>query len=275
MSRAQLYKFQLGEMAVSTSVDVMKSINQIKSDINSFESSATTLSRTTKGLKLTEILANIKVLSRRIFYHKNLLQKHMSGLLVVNDVLAPISTLLSLISDVMSCGETLANLIGAYGKYDAAIAELKSAMPKFRSSFNSYKSYANAHFGKYHVCNHDKPEYKNPVDSKKPNVGAPKDPNEMAGPIGVGDPDTQRFLEPGQRVSYTVYYENQTNATAAAQEVFVTNSLSQYLDWSTFEMGEVAFGDQIDLGLVGKQCATNEVAMTGTNLIVRTIVELD
>ncbi len=102
-----------------------------------------------------------------------------------------------------------------------------------------------------------------------------KDPNEMAGPIGKGDPDTQRFLEPGQKVTYTVYYENQTNATAAAQEVFVTNSLSQYLDWSTFEMGEVTFGDQIDLGLVGKQNGTNEVTMTGTNLIVRTIVDLD
>ena len=102
-----------------------------------------------------------------------------------------------------------------------------------------------------------------------------KDPNEMAGPMGKGNPETQRFLEPGQRVSYTVYYENDPNATAAAQEVFVANSLSQYLDWSTFEMGEVAFGDQIDLGLVGKQCATNEVTMTGTNLIVRTIVNLD
>ncbi len=110
----------------------------------------------------------------------------------------------------------------------------------------------------------------NPVKNPKS-----KDPNEMAGPMGTGNPETQRFLEPGQRVSYTVYYENATNATAAAQEVFVTNSLSQYLDWSTFEMGEVVFGDQIDLGLAGKQCATNEVTMTGTNLIVRTIVELD
>ena len=104
---------------------------------------------------------------------------------------------------------------------------------------------------------------------------AGRDPNEMAGPLGKGDPDTQRFVKPGQWMPYTIYFENQTNATAAAQEVFVTNSLSEYLDWSTFEMGEVAFGDQIDLGLAGKQCATNEVTMTGTNLIVRSIVDLD
>ncbi len=124
-------------------------------------------------------------------------------------------------------------------------------------------------------CNKKSNDYEDPIDKKKPNVGESKDPNEMAGPVGKGNPETQRFLEPGEQVSYTVYYENASNATAAAQEVFVTNSLSQYLDWSTFEMGEVVFGDQIDLGLAGKQCATNEVTMTGTNLIVRTIVELD
>jgi hypothetical protein len=53
-------------------------------------------------------------------------------------------------------------------------------------------------------------------------------------------------------MTYTVYFENMTNATAAAQEVYVTNPLSEWLDWSTFEMGEVSFGNQIDLGLSGK-----------------------
>jgi hypothetical protein len=40
------------------------------------------------------------------------------------------------------------------------------------------------------------------------------DPNEMAGPLGLGDPNTERFVKPGEWMTYTVYFENMTNATA-------------------------------------------------------------
>ena len=93
--------------------------------------------------------------------------------------------------------------------------------------------------------------------------------------MGYGDPNTQRFIVPGQWIEYTVYFENVSNATAAAQEVYVTNPLSDYLDWSTFEMEEVAFNNQIDAGLSGKQSGRTEVALTGTNYSVRTELSLD
>ena len=70
----------------------------------------------------------------------------------------------------------------------------------------------------------------------------------MGGIMGRGDGDTQRYVKPGEWMTYTVYFENKSTATAAAQEVKVTNPLSLYLDWSTFEMGEVAFNNQIDVG---------------------------
>ena len=101
------------------------------------------------------------------------------------------------------------------------------------------------------------------------------DPNEMVGPLGLGDPDTERFVKPGEWMTYTVYFENMTNATAAAQEVYVTNPLSEWLDWSTFEMGEVSFGNQIDLGLSGKSGGTSEATMKGTNFVVRTQLEIE
>jgi len=101
------------------------------------------------------------------------------------------------------------------------------------------------------------------------------DPNEMSGLMGRGDAGTQRYVKPGEWMTYTVYFENMTNATAAAQEVKVSNPLSSYLDWSTFEMGEVAFNNQIDLGLSGKQNGTSEVTMNGTNYLVRSEVTLD
>ena len=101
------------------------------------------------------------------------------------------------------------------------------------------------------------------------------DPNEMAGPLGLGDPNTERFVKPGEWMTYTVYFENMTNATAAAQEVYVANPLSEWLDWSTFEMGEVSFGNQIDLGLSGKSSGTTEKRMDGTNWIVRTELSIE
>ena len=101
------------------------------------------------------------------------------------------------------------------------------------------------------------------------------DPNEMSGPLGIGDPETERFVVPGEWLTYTVYFENTSNATAAAQEVYVTNPLNKYLDWSSFEMGDIAFNNQIDLGLAGMQSGTSEVAANGTNYNVRTQLELD
>ena len=96
------------------------------------------------------------------------------------------------------------------------------------------------------------------------------DPNELVGSLGVGDPETQRFVKPGEQLTYTIYFENKEDATAAAQEVYVTNPLSEWLDWSTFEMGEIAFGNQIDLGLSGKKRGSCDATMKGTNFVVRT-----
>lgn len=101
------------------------------------------------------------------------------------------------------------------------------------------------------------------------------DPNELAGPLGLGDPETERYVKPGEWMTYTVYFENRADATAAAQEVRVTNPLSPYLDWSTFEMGEIAFNNQIDLGLSGKRSGTSEAVMKGTNTLVRTQLTLN
>ena len=75
------------------------------------------------------------------------------------------------------------------------------------------------------------------------------DPNEMAGPLGSG---AERYVRPGQQMTYTIYFENKKDAGIAAQEVWVDNRLSEYLDWSTFEMGEVSIAGQTDYGLADK-----------------------
>ncbi|MBQ2624510.1 MAG: leucine-rich repeat protein [Kiritimatiellae bacterium] len=107
------------------------------------------------------------------------------------------------------------------------------------------------------------------VDDKKGNVPQSCDPNEMRGPLGVGE---QRHVKPGEWMDYTIYFENATNATAAAQDVYVTLPKDAGLDWSTFELGEVVFGDNIDTGLSGYYEGESTYALPGTNWSVRTEV---
>ena len=92
-------------------------------------------------------------------------------------------------------------------------------------------------------------------DGKDSTVPQSCDPNEMTGPLGIGE---QRYVQSGQWMNYTIYFENMTNATASAQEVRVEHQMSEWLDWSTFEMGEVAFHNQIDMGLAGKAFGVSE-----------------
>jgi hypothetical protein len=80
------------------------------------------------------------------------------------------------------------------------------------------------------------------LDETPVDVIRPVDPNEKAGPKGVG---TDRVVGAGDELHYTVYFENVPKATAPAQEVFITDPLDPDLDWSTFQVTEIAFGDRV------------------------------
>ncbi len=68
------------------------------------------------------------------------------------------------------------------------------------------------------------------------------DPNEKEGPPGYGP---QAFVPAKQALPYTVDFENVPSATALARQVTITDQLSPNLDWRTFQLGEVAFGDTV------------------------------
>ena len=65
------------------------------------------------------------------------------------------------------------------------------------------------------------------------------DPNDVAGPAGVGD---RRWIPAGADMAYTVMFENKEDATAPALVVVVTLGLDDDLDPNTFELGDVGFG---------------------------------
>ena len=93
------------------------------------------------------------------------------------------------------------------------------------------------------------------------------DPNEMVGDEGVGD---KRYVMPGQELIYTIYFENKEGFDIAdAQDVKVTNPLSEWLDWSTFEMRDVAFNNQNDNSLDGFAKGSRDIKMNGTDKYVR------
>ena len=66
------------------------------------------------------------------------------------------------------------------------------------------------------------------------------DPNDILGPSGYG---AEAFIVPDLVMPYTIRCENDPEATAAAQEVSITQQLDADLDWSTFQLGSFGFGE--------------------------------
>ena len=192
----------------------------------------------------------------------------------LNSAAKAVSSLLSLkeaYDTGFATGEAIAELQWGTEKMRDLLPRFNRALSDFRERAKKFNAYPDC----CKQCFPEEPYYE-PCDEKTEPVNVQSvNPNEMAGPMGLGDPETERYVKPGEWMTYTVYFENRADATAAAQEVRVTNPLSEYLDWSTFEMGEVAFGNQIDLGLSGRRGGTSEAVMKGTNTLVRTQLTLD
>jgi hypothetical protein len=68
------------------------------------------------------------------------------------------------------------------------------------------------------------------------------DPNAKYGPSGFG---TEGFIAPNQVFPYRIDFENESTATAPAQRVDITDQLDHNLDWNTFQLAQVGFGDTI------------------------------
>ena len=73
-------------------------------------------------------------------------------------------------------------------------------------------------------------------------VTKPTDPNQMTGPSGYG---ANGYLASTKVLVYRIDFENQTNASAPAQQVIITDQLSTNFDWTTFNVSEIGFGDVI------------------------------
>ena len=74
------------------------------------------------------------------------------------------------------------------------------------------------------------------------NVVRSWDPNEKAGASGYG---VNHSIPSDDFLQYIVYFENVDSATASAEEVLIQDTLDVDLNWTTFALGEIQFGETI------------------------------
>lgn len=100
------------------------------------------------------------------------------------------------------------------------------------------------------------------------------DPNDKTGSEGAGP---ERYVTGEGPLPYAVFFENKPEATAAAQEVVVTDRLdASKLDLSTFELGPVFFGEHTATPPPGLKQWTADVDLRPeNNLVVRVNAGLD
>jgi len=80
-----------------------------------------------------------------------------------------------------------------------------------------------------------------PGGSSPTNPRASRDPNDKAGASGAGP---ERFVAEGEPLRYAISFENVETASAAAQEVVITDQLDgSKVDLDTLSLGPISFGD--------------------------------
>jgi hypothetical protein len=79
-------------------------------------------------------------------------------------------------------------------------------------------------------------------DGDQTGVAQSSDPNQKIGPAGLG---MYRYTGLGGLYSYRVDFENYAGASAPAQVVVIGDQLDANLDWSTFALTGIGFGDVI------------------------------
>ena len=70
----------------------------------------------------------------------------------------------------------------------------------------------------------------------------PHDPNDLIGPSGYG---SGGFLVPAGALDFTIEFSNEKTAQVPADNVTVTEQLSQDLNWTSFHFGTIGFGNYV------------------------------
>jgi hypothetical protein len=87
-----------------------------------------------------------------------------------------------------------------------------------------------------------------------------RDPNDIVGPAGVG---TGRYIPAEQKLNYTINFENDPEqATAPAAVVRIVQTMDSDLDFSSFRLGIMGFGDVLITEAVGQTSFRSRLYLT-------------
>jgi uncharacterized protein (TIGR03437 family) len=103
------------------------------------------------------------------------------------------------------------------------------------------------------------------------------DPNAKAGPAGFDSEGTsinqrKNHVGAGSPLPYMIFFENLANATAAAQEILITDQIDASLDWPTFSLSKMKIGEKEIIAPEGVQNFKTTVDLRPT---IPTLVEVD
>ncbi len=71
-------------------------------------------------------------------------------------------------------------------------------------------------------------------------IGYPVDPNEISGPSGLG---SKQWVSINDNLNYTIYFENDSDATAPAQQIVIAQPLSSHVDPYSVTLGNFGFAN--------------------------------
>ncbi len=165
-------------------------------------------------------------------------------LVAQNQVLGDIVTSLGTVGDILGLGLDLAQLVREAISGAANLARMEKEYRDLIDKCNeASKNATKAYFECYLPDSNDEP-IPEPPPFYWPGGGGGSsqgegsiDPNVK---ITVGY-DDERFIAGDMPILYTIFFENMATATAPAQQVVITDQLSDKLDWSTVELVSIGF----------------------------------
>ena len=82
-------------------------------------------------------------------------------------------------------------------------------------------------------------------------------------------------METAELLPYRINFENDKSATAPVQNVTVKNPLATGLDWSTFQLTEIAFGDHFISVPAGAQHFIKSEEMTYKQRLLKSSIKAE
>ncbi len=214
------------------------------------------------GQRLLKVLSYIEQYKGRLTFLKDARNNELTWRSIAEEfhtflgLLAKLKPLMNMIKseEFKRAFEPVLNLIGIVNESIKLVESTIDAVRSIRDNTNAasgryhayqlYVARAQKAFQKYLDCTGEKSPFPQPPTTPVQQTNSPvvvtRDPNEKTGPGGK-----EAVISGQDPLTYTIFFENTPEATASVQQVILTDDLSNQLDWTSFELSEVAIGGRI------------------------------